>query len=53
MQTFAVSEVSSGSYYYRNANNGTEADAAKLFFYMVTCDNLKESRIQCLVICCK
>ena len=33
MQIFAVSEVSGGSYCNRNANNRTETDAAKLFFY--------------------
>ena len=43
MQMLAVSEVSSGLYCNRNPKNGTET------FYMVTCDNFKQLRIQCLV----
>ena len=43
MQIFAVSEVSRGSYCSGNPNSGTET------FYMVTCDNIKQSKIQCLV----
>ena len=43
MQIFTVSEVSDGSYCNRNPNSRTET------FYMVTCGNFKQSRIQCLV----
>ena len=32
MQIFALSEVSGGSDYNRNANSGTETDVAKLIF---------------------
>ena len=43
IQAFAVSEVSGGSYCNFNANKGTET------FYMIICDNVKQSKIQCLV----
>ena len=43
MQIFAVTEVSVGSYCNRNPNSGTET------FCIVTSDNFKQSRIQCLV----
>ena len=46
MRIFAVSEVSGGPYCNRDAKSGTETYAAN--FYMVTYDNFKQSRIQCL-----
>ena len=43
MQIFSVSEVSDGSYCNHNPKDGTET------FYIVTCNNFKQLRIQCLV----
>ena len=43
MQIFSVSEVSGGSYCNHNPKDGIET------FYTVTCNNFKQSRIQCLV----
>ena len=45
-QNHAFSEVSSGLFCNCNQNNGTESYAAN--FYMVTCDNLQQRRIQYL-----
>ena len=42
MQILSVSEVSGGPYVNRNPNNGTDP------FYILTRDNFKQSRIQCI-----
>ena len=47
MQIFAFYEVSGGPYCNRDGNSGSETYVAN--FYMVTCDNYKQSRIQCLI----
>ena len=43
LKIFVVSDVSGGSYCNRNPNSRTKA------FYMITCNNFKFSRNQCLI----
>ena len=47
MQNLAFSEVLGGPYCNSDVNSGTETSVANLIF-VVTCDNLQQSRIQCM-----
>ena len=53
MQIFRVSEVSGASYCNRNANCGTETDAAKLFFIWQPVTTSSSQELSTLFIRCK